>query len=449
MSLNGQSADTMWLMLCAFLVFFMQCGFALLEAGTVRAKNTKNILLKNLLDACVGAIVWWGWGFMVAYDAGDPFIGGTETTDMAPRFFLSAYDAGKGGEDDNGYQYAAWFFQYVFAAAAATIVSGAMAERTQLSGYIVYTTIITGFIYPVVVHWGWSSTGWFSAFNTLTADGKSAWEGGLVDFAGSGIVHMTGGVAALVGAAIVGPRMGRFDEAGTPLAMPGHSTTLQVMGTFMLWLGWYGFNPGSTLGLSPDNYTKIAARCVVTTTLSAAAGGITNLLLERFGPSMWCDHTWSVGAACNGILAGLVSITAGCSVLLPGSAVIAGVVGTSCFYFLASKLVLHVCKIDDPLDAFAVHGASGFFAVIFANTAAYPTYAYGAATKGTGTALAVALGTLMAEIGWVAGCSVIMFFPLKKLGLLRVSAEVETAGMDVSKHGGSAYETPAASVASA
>jgi hypothetical protein len=253
-------ADTLWLLVCGFLVFFMQCGFALLEAGTVRAKNTKNILLKNLLDACVGAIVWWGWGFMVAYDAGDPFIGGTETTDMAPRFFLSAYDAGKGGEDDNGYQYAAWFFQYVFAAAAATIVSGAMAERTQLSGYIVYTTIITGFIYPVVVHWGWSSTGWFSAFNTLTADGKSAWEGGLVDFAGSGIVHMTGGVAALVGAAIVGPRIGRFDEAGKPLAMPGHSTTLQVMGTFMLWLGWYGFNPGSTLGLSPDNYTKIAAR---------------------------------------------------------------------------------------------------------------------------------------------------------------------------------------------
>jgi Amt family ammonium transporter len=202
--------------------------------------------------------------------------------------------------------------------------------------------------------------------------------------------------------------------------------------------------------LSPVRRIERArVRSVVTTTLSAAAGGITNLLLERFGPSMWCDHTWSVGAACNGILAGLVSITAGCSVLLPGSAVIAGVVGTSCFYFLASKLVLHVCKIDDPLDAFAVHGASGFFAVIFANTAAYPTYAYGAATKGTGTALAVALGTLMAEIGWVAGCSVIMFFPLKKLGLLRVSAEVETAGMDVSKHGGSAYETPAASVASA
>jgi len=334
-------ADTLWLLLCGFLVFFMQCGFALLEAGTVRAKNTKNILLKNLLDACVGAIVWWGWGFMIAYDSGDPFIGGSETTDMAPKFFLQAYDAHKGGEHASGYEYAAWFFQYVFAAAAATIVSGAMAERTQLSGYIVYTTIITGFIYPVVVHWGWSSTGWFSAFNSKTEDDKKPWNGGLIDFAGSGIVHMTGGVAALVGAKVVGPRIGRFDEQGKPLPMPGHSTTLQVMGTFILWLGWYGFNPGSTLGLSPAGYTQAAARVVVTTTLSGAAGGITNLLMERFFP-LWTDKTWSVGAACNGILAGLVAITAGCSVVIPGNAVVAGVVGSGVFYFFASKIMLNV-----------------------------------------------------------------------------------------------------------
>merc|ERR1719181_473744 len=233
-----------------------------------------------------------------------------------------------------------FFIQCGFAAAAATIVSGAMAERTALTGYICYTTIITMFIYPVVVHWVWSGEGWVSAFNS------DSFNKGVIDFAGSGVVHMTGGVAAICGAAIVGPRTGRFDEAKKPLPMPGHSTTLQVMGTFILWLGWYGFNPGSTLGLSGTGYARDAARVVVTTTISAASGGITVILLERF----LGDKTWSVGAVCNGILGGLVSITAGCSVTYPWSAFVIALLG-GMVYFGSSKCVLYICKVDDPLDA--------------------------------------------------------------------------------------------------
>ena len=414
---------------CGFLVFFMQCGFALLEAGTVRAKNTKNILLKNMLDACVGAIIWWSVGYMIAYDTGAGFIGASAVSGVAPSFFLNGFAGG--AEDTTGYAFGGWFFQYVFAAAAATIVSGAMAERTALSGYITYTCIITSFIYPVVVHWGWSSDGWISAF------APGSFGGGVQDFAGSGIVHMTGGLAALVGAAVVGPRTGRYDEKKKPLPMPGHSTTLQVQGTLILWLGWYGFNPGSTLGLSATNYARDAARVVVTTTLSAAAGGVTVCIMEK----LFGDKTWSVGAVCNGILGGLVSITSGCVVTYPWSAFLIGLLG-GVVYWLSSKCVLKICKVDDPLDAFAVHGACGFWGVFATGLFSASDYAYGSGAGlfyGSGNALGVAIVFLLATIAWVCSLSFLMFFALKKMGLLRVSAEVEAAGMDVSKHGGNAY----------
>jgi len=428
---GATQADTFWLMVCGFMVFFMQCGFALLEAGTVRAKNTKNILLKNMLDACVGAVIWFSIGYMIAYDTGTGFIGATAISGLAPSFFLNGYAGG--AEDTTGYAMSGWFFQYVFAAAAATIVSGAMAERTALSGYIVYTCIITAFIYPVVVHWGWSSDGWISAF------APNSFLGGVQDFAGSGIVHMTGGIAALVGAGVVGPRTGRYDEKKQPLPMPGHSTTLQVQGTLILWLGWYGFNPGSTLGLSATNYARDAARVVVTTTLSAAAGGLTVCIMEK----LFGDKTWSVGAVCNGILGGLVSITSGCAVTFPWSAFVIGFLG-GIIYWLSSKCVLKVCKIDDPLDAFAVHGACGFWGVFATGLFSATDYAYGSGPGlfyGGGNALGCACVFLLATIAWVGGLSFLMFFSLKKMGILRVSAEMEAAGMDVSKHGGGAYSS--------
>jgi len=310
--------------------------------------------------------------------------------------------------------------------------------------------VITGLIYPVVVHWVWDTNGWASAFNTNPGDAAPLM-GGQIDFAGSGVVHMTGGVAALVGAAIIGPRSGRFEgggRVGKPVPIKGHSSVLQVFGTFILWLGWYGFNPGSTLGITPSGYAMHASRSVVTTTISAATGGVVVVILDKCLGS----KTWDVGAVCNGILGGLVSITAGCSTVYPWAAFVIGLIG-GCIYFGASNLVLKVCKIDDPLDAFAVHGACGFWGCFATALLAAPAYAYaGSGTEdcddkagwgafyGGGCLIGVTMAVLIAAIAWVAGLSFIMFFALKVAGLLRVSSEVEEMGMDVSKHGGTAYE---------
>jgi len=430
-----QDVNTWYLCIMGFLVFFMQAGFALLEAGSVRAKNTKNILMKNLLDACIGALIWWSWGYGIAYDMKSTpeqgFIGhGTGNPDNIGSFFTGGYNAADGGQ-----MYAAWWFQYVFCAAAATIVSGAMAERTTLTGYLVYTICISGFIYPVVVYWSWSYGGWISPFHSgLASNPDASFNGGLMDFAGSGIVHMTGGIAALCGAAIVGPRKGRFDESKKPIAMPAHNTTFQVLGTMILWLGWYGFNPGSTLALA--GYGQEIARSVCTTTLSAASGGITVVLLDK----MALSKTWDVGMLCNGILAGLVSITAGANKLYPYAAMIAGIVG-GFVYISASKIVLHVCKVDDPLDAFAVHGACGFWGVIAAALFAATEFGQSGCFVGDCAKLGAAFVFLLADIGWTGGWSAIMFGAMKAAGILRVSAEVEDAGMDVSKHGGTAYSS--------
>jgi Amt family ammonium transporter len=270
---------------------------------------------------------------------------------------------------------------------------------------------------------------------------------------------MTGGVAALVGAAIIGPRSGRFEgggRVGKPVPIKGHSSVLQVMGTFILWLGWYGFNPGSTLGITPSGYAMHASRSVVTTTLSAATGGVVVVILDKFLGS----KTWDVGAVCNGILGGLVSITAGCSTVYPWASVLIGFIGGG-VYFGSSKLVLNVCKVDDPLDAFAVHGACGFWGCLATAFLAAPAYAYGGtgvddcsepykgAFYGGDCLIGVAMAALIAEIAWVGGMSFIMFFALKMSGLLRVSQDIEEMGMDVSKHGGTAYEMEGAAAKAA
>merc|ERR1740130_532026 len=284
-SLKG-SVDTFYMLYSGTLVFFMQAGFGVLEAGSVRIKNTRNILLKNLLDACVGAFIWWAWGHGTAYPHGTQ--GHSSDGDGNPFIGLPGAATGASGwvgsdESANGADFASWWFQYVFAAAAATIVSGAMAERAQLSAYIVYTTVITGLIYPVIVHWVWDGHGWASSFN------ENSLLGGVIDFAGSGVVHMTGGVAAFWGALIIGPRSGRFDADGQPVAIRGHSSVLQAFGTFMLWFGWYGFNPGSTLAITPTGYAATAARATVCTTLSAAFGGMTVVLVTKK-----LDHVWDL-----------------------------------------------------------------------------------------------------------------------------------------------------------
>lgn len=422
-SLAGD-VDNFYLIIMGALVFFMQAGFALLEAGSVSSKSTKNILMKNLLDACIGALIWWGWGYGIAYNGGtNRFIG---TVDPGPDFFTQ-------GSYDNGSAMAGWWFQYVFCATAATIVSGAMAERTTLVGYLCYTVGICGFIYPVVVYWSWSGAGWAN-YGGVT-DGVD--DSYFLDFAGSGIVHMTGGVAAICGAATVGPRKGRFDENKKPLPMPGHNTTFQVLGCLILWLGWYGFNPGSTLGLSGQSTTM--ARCVITTTLAAATGGITVLLTDK----LLISKVWDVGKLVNGILAGLVSITAGTASVFPWAAVIMAFLG-GFVYIGASALVLKL-GIDDPVDAFAVHGACGFWGTVAAALFAAPVFngGEGGLFYGDGKFIAGNLLFLFADIVWTTTLSLCIFLPLKFTGMLRISADVEDAGMDVSKHGGAAYTTTA------
>ena len=236
----------------------------MLCAGSVRQKNVKNIMLKNLLDACGGAIGFYTIGFALAYDEGGSFVG-----TAAEKFFLNSYD-----------NYIDFFFQFTFAATAATIVAGTVAERCKMSAYLCYSLFLTAFVYPVVVHAIWNGDGFLSAFNSDLMFGC-----GMIDFAGSGVVHMTGGITALCAAIILGPRLGRFhDEDGNPLdkpaEFPAHSVALQVLGTFILWFGWYGFNPGSTLQISPTGYGAVASLCAVTTTLSAASGCVSALFTD-------------------------------------------------------------------------------------------------------------------------------------------------------------------------
>jgi len=447
-STNASENNTFFLLWAGAVVFLMQAGFATLSAGSIRQKNVKNILLKNLLDACMGAITWYMIGYGFAYDAdagANPIIGRGPSN-----FMLSSIpNTDLGSNHANGNDWISWYFQFAFAAAAATIVSGAVAERCALSAYLIYTCFITGFIYPVVVHWVWDGSGWLSAFNS------NAVFAGCIDFAGSGVVHMTGGWAALVGAKILGPRTGRF---ANPASFEGHSTPLVIIGTFLLWFGWYGFNPGSTLMI--HGYGRDAARACVTTTLSAAAGGITGLFVKKYLPAAaGGTHVWDISHTCNSLLGGLVGITAGCSVVTSNHAILIGVI--SAFVYHGASCLVRKLQIDDPLDAFAVHGACGFWGVFCVGLFAVQQYSYSPAEGhaartdangvdtgahagifmpgGSGLLFATQLVVPIIEILWVTTTSAILFFALKMAGIFRVSLEEEAAGLDVSKHGGTAY----------
>ena len=439
--------NTFYLLWASVLVFSMQLGFAMLSAGAVRQKNVQNIMLKGLLDACLGALIWFLLGYGFAYDADDGIDGhdangfiGSGRSNFA-LYSLVLNNGYEGEQSPTGGDWVGWFFQYAFAAAAATIVSGAVAERCQLGAYLVYTCFITGFIYPVVVHWVWDGHGFLSAFN---ADEDIRWGCGMIDFAGSGVVHMTGGWAALAAAKVIGPRMGRFDPDAKPRSFNGHSYALTVLGTFILWIGWYGFNQGSTLGIS--GYGKDAARVGVTTTLSGAAAACLGLLIKRYLPASLggSPGVWDLGHTCNSLLGGLVGITAGCSVVEPYAAIVIGFLAAVVYH--AASCMMRKLKIDDPLDAFAVHGACGIFGVWIVGFFCTKEYSYavegeyGLFYGGSGILLGTQIAGTIIEIIWVLGLSFPLFFLLKLAGILRVSVDVENDGLDVSKHGGSAYE---------
>lgn len=335
------AVNTFFLIVAAALVFFMQAGFAMLTAGLTRSKNTTNILFKNLMDFVMCSIAFWavGWGIAYGTSAGG-FIG----TDQ---FFLSAVTA-----EGEVPVLASWFFQVVFAGTAATIVAGAMAERTKFVAYLIYSFIISLFIYPVVVHWVWSGAGWL---NTYSGSTEGNW--GFTDFAGSTVVHSVGGWASLVGAMILGPRLGRFGPNGKPRVIPGHNMSLAALGTFILWLGWFGFNPGSQLAIASQGDADAVAMVAVTTNLAAAAGALGALFTAwlRYGKP-------DLGQTLNGVLGGLVAITAGCAYVDPLSSIIIGFIAGPIVVFSAE--LLEKLKIDDPVGAVPVHLVNGIWGTL-------------------------------------------------------------------------------------
>lgn len=411
--------DTLWLLVAAFLVFFMQAGFAMLTAGLTRSKNAANILMKNLMDFVMCSIAFWaiGWGIAYGSSAGG-FIG----TDQ---FFLAEIT-----EDGSVPLLASWLFQVVFAGTAATIVAGAMAERTKFSAYLIYSFLISLFIYPVVVHWVWSGAGWLNTYSGST-DGN--W--GFTDFAGSTVVHSVGGWAALMGAIILGPRLGRFGADGKPRTIPGHSMSLAILGMFILWLGWFGFNPGSQLAIASQIDANAVALIAVTTNLAAAAGAIGALA------TAWIKYGKpDVGQAINGVLGGLVAITAGCAYVNPLSAIIIGLIAGPLVVFGAE--LLEKLKIDDPVGAVPVHlinGAWGTLAVGLFASVAGNTGTTGLFFGGGATLLISQLVGVLAIGLWTAVLAGAMFFILKMTVGLRVSKEEEEAGLDIGEHGTSAY----------
>jgi len=438
----ASDCDVFYSLICGALVFFMQCGFAMLCAGSIRQKNVKNIMLKNMLDACGGAIGFWSIGYALAYGKGGRFVGAG-----GDKYFLHSLDVGN--------EYIGWFFQFTFAATAATIVAGTVAERCKMSAYLAYSLMLTAFVYPVVVHAIWSNDGFLSAFNE-----NKLRDVGMIDFAGSGVVHMCGGTTALVAAIILGPRKGRFyDEDGNSLPKPvsfaPHSVSLQVLGTFILWVGWYGFNPGSTLGI--DGYGDVAALCAVTTTLSAACGCVSSMFTDTIiGMIRTGEAEYDLSNAMNGALGGLVGITANCSVVTPWAACVIGLV--SGWVYLGASNLLVKLKIDDAVDAIPVHFFCGIWGCIATGLFAEPSrlvkaygvadgddlhagwfYSWGRQSGDANLLLCEFLGILFI-IAWCVAIMYPFFFTLNMFGMFRVDPLDEEVGLDISHHKGSAYD---------
>ena len=394
------STDTIWVLIGAFLVFSMQPGFAMVETGFTRAKNAANIVMKNVMDMSLGSIVFWilGFGLMFGEDIGG-FIG-------APDFFVT-------GDYSGSYPSSSFFiFQTMFCATAATIVSGAMAERTNFLVYCIYSVLISALVYPISGHWIWGG-GWLA-------------EMGFHDFAGSTAVHMVGGVAALIGAKMIGPRIGKYNEDGTVNAIPGHSIPLGALGVFLLWFGWFGFNGASTVCATGDEALISMGDIFITTNMAAAAGSTATMIYTwvRYGKP-------DVSMTLNGVLAGLVAITAGCDVVSPAGALIigllAGVLVVVAVEFFDQKL-----KIDDPVGAVSVHGVCGAFGTIVTGLfATKDGLFYGG---GSSFLMTQIIGVVTVAI-YVAIAMSIIFGVLDKLIGLRVSEAEEIKGLDMEEHG--------------
>ena len=399
--------DTLWVLIAAVLVFFMQAGFGMVEAGLIRAKNAANVLMKNLMDFCFAAIGFFAFGYAIAY-GGDGAIFGTSG------WFMAGVDSTTGSLPTSVF----WLFQAVFAGTAATIVSGAMAERMKFVAYLFYSFLLTAFVYPVVAHWVWGG-GWLANLN-------------FYDFAGSTVVHAVGGISALVGSWILGARIGRFNKDGTPNVIAGHNLPLVTIGVFILWFGWYGFNAGSTLGMAdPESVGRIA----MNTTLAGACGAIAAMCTAwmKFGKP-------DLSIALNGSLAGLVAITAPCSVVDFGASFAIGLVAGVLVVF--GVIWLNMIRIDDPVGAIPVHGLCGVWGTLAVGL-------FGCSRLGApsdGLFYGGGFGQLGIQCLGVIACllftAIAMYIVFKAADAmigLRVSKETELRGLDVDEHGIESY----------
>lgn len=411
----SEALDTIWMLLASLLVFFMHAGFSMLEAGCVRHKNTQHILAKNLIVVTVGFLCWYfvGYAFALGVPEDPNKFGGHAN------FAMHGFKATPGEGVSNLFR--VWFFQGAFCATAGTIVSGAMAERTMTRACAIFTIIMTSVIYPMIVYWGWSGNGFLS-----NDDGSIAGPA-FSDFAGSGIVHLTGGVGALVGAIIVGPRKDRWDEH-TLEQFEAHSIPFCVLGTFFLWFGWYGFNPGSTGAMHSQEDAFAASLVACNTTLAPCVSGLLVFMLRARVCYPKCHD---VGGFCNGVLAGLVAITAGCASVQPWEAIIIGLFG-GLIYQGASMLVRRL-RIDDVVDAISVHGACGLWGILSIGFLGDPDVGGNGVLYG-GDQLGVQLVAGLIIIAWVSVISAIVFLALQYAGWLRVSDEEQEVGADKAKH---------------
>ncbi len=400
---TNMAIDTLWVLLGGILVFWMQAGFAMVETGFTRSKNAGNIIMKNLMDFALGSLIYWIVGFGIMFGADAAGIIGT------PGFFA---DGTAENAADSINNYAFLFFQTVFCATAATIVSGAMAERTKFISYCIYSAVISAVIYPIAGHWIWGG-GWLAQL-------------GFHDFAGSTAVHSIGGWCALVGAAILGPRIGKYTKEGKSNAIPGHSLTLGALGVFILWMGWFGFNPGSSLGITGDGALELSSRVFITTNLAAAAAATVTMIFTwiKYGKP-------DVSMTLNGVLAGLVAITAGCDVVSPAGAAIIGVVSAFAMVY-GIEFVDKVLKIDDPVGAIGVHCINGVVGTILTGAFAVDGgLFYGGGFKFFGVQC---LGVVAVAI-WSVATATILFKAIKATIGLRVTREEEIRGLDIEEHG--------------
>jgi Amt family ammonium transporter len=417
--------NTMWTVMAAFLVFFMQAGFMMLEAGFARTRETVNVLLEGIVDTCLCGILFWAWGFAFMFGSGNGFIG-------HQYFFLQGTPDTYGSTGVAFLAY--WLFQFAFADTCSTITSGAMVGRTGFIGDLLYSVGVSGFIYPIIGHWAWGPDGWLTTIKPIPFH----------DFAGSTVVHTIGGFIALAGAIALGPRLGRKFKRDGGAPMPGHDMTIAAVGGVILWFGWYGFNPGSTLSaMDAAGCGRVAAN----TTLAACAGGLSALAFMY--PR---NKVWDCGMTINGFLAGLVAITCPCYWVSPLGAVLLGAIaGVVCV--LAVDLIEWL-RLDDPVGAVAVHGACGIWGTLSLGLFACGKYGASGPTGPDNSAGSVVTGlfygggldTLISQaIGSAAitaatfGSAMLLMYAVKATGTLRVSKEGELEGLDNHEHGGGAY----------